>query len=495
MPLLLLIDDEPAIQHAFKKAFYPPNYETLAARTASEGVALFAERKPDVVVLDVNLPDSSGLQTFDRIKQIDARTPVILITGHGTTDLAIQAMKRGAFDYLPKPLPFEQLRELIGRAAEVSRLMNVPAVVAETTPAPADADALVGRCPAMHEVYKAIGRVAGTDATVLILGDTGTGKELVARAIYQHGNRADKPFLAVNCGAIPEPLLESELFGHEKGAFTGADRKRIGKFEQCTGGTLFLDELGELPLLSQVKLLRAIQEQRFERVGGTETLQTDVRVIAATNADLEKLVAQGRFRSDLYFRLNVFTIELPSLRQRGDDIDLLTDYYLNRFASEFGRPVPIVSPEFRDALRRYRWPGNIRELQSVLKQGMLKMSGGILLPDVLASLQKEVAVQPTETPAGNGSAPVPVPAVPNRPALDWDQFIAERLDAGSRELYSECLTVLERQLLTRVLERTGGNQLRAAELLGITRGSLRHKLRALGLTIERSLSADDDHAD
>jgi two-component system nitrogen regulation response regulator GlnG len=473
MPTLLLIDDEPVIQHAFRKAFHQPDYETLTARTAAEGLALLASRKPDVVVLDVNLPDSTGLQTFDRIKQIDARIPVLLITGRGTTELTIQAMKRGAFDYLPKPLAYDQL-------------MSVPTVVAESGAAPAEADALVGQAPAMHEVYKAIGRVAGTDATVLILGESGTGKELVARAIYQHGDRADKPFLAVNCGAIPESLLESELFGHEKGAFTGADRKRIGKFEQCHGGTIFLDEIGELPLLAQVKLLRALQEQRFERVGGTETIQTNVRVIAATNADLEKLVAGGRFRSDLYFRLNVFTIKLPPLRQRGDDIDLLTDYYLTRFAAEFNRPVPVVPAETRSALRHYRWPGNVRELQSALKQGLLQMSGGVLLPDFL-TVPHRAHGEPIEAGAAPAGETAPV-----RPALDWERFIAERLEAGSRELYGECLSVMERQLLTRVLERTAGNQVRAAELLGITRGSLRHKLRALGLTIERGVSTDDD---
>jgi two-component system nitrogen regulation response regulator GlnG len=488
MPTILLIDDEPVIQHAFRKAFHPPEYETLTARTVADGLALIADRKPDVVVLDVNLPDATGLQAFDRIKQFDARTPVLLITGHGTTELAIQAMKRGAFDYLLKPLAYDQLRELIARAAVVSRLMSVPAVVAESGAAPEDSDALVGRCAAMQEVYKAIGRVAGTDATVLILGESGTGKELAARAIYQHGNRAGKPFLAVNCGAIPETLLESELFGHEKGAFTSADRKRIGKFEQCDGGTLFLDEVGELPLLAQVKLLRALQEQRFERVGGTETIQTNVRVIAATNADLEKLVAAGRFRSDLYFRLNVFTIKMPPLRNRGDDLDLLTDFYLTRFAKEFDRPVPVVPPETRQQLRQYPWPGNVRELQSALKQGILQMSGGVLLPDFLPVLKKASG---GEVDASNGV----VIQANMRPALDWDRFLSERLEAGSRELYAECLALMERQLISRVLERTGGNQVRAAELLGITRGSLRHKLRALGLTIERGLSSDDDRAD
>lgn len=491
MPTLLLIDDEPVIQHAFRKAFHPPEYQTLTARTIGEGLTILADHKPDVIVLDVNLPDASGLQAFDRIKQVEARTPVILVTGHGTTELAIQAMKRGAFDYLLKPLAYDQLRELIARAAAVSRLMSVPAIVAESGTAPADSDALVGRCPAMQDVYKAIGRVAGTDATVLILGESGTGKELVARAIYQHGNRGEKPFLAVNCGAIPESLLESELFGHEKGAFTSADRKRIGRFEQADGGTLFLDEVGELPLLAQVKLLRALQEQRFERVGGTETIQTDVRVIAATNADLEKLVAAGRFRSDLYFRLNVFTLQLPPLRNRGDDLNQLTDFYLTRFAKEFNRPVPIVPPETRQQLRQYQWPGNVRELQSALKQGLLQMSGGVLLPEFLPVLRKLVGGAEADAALGN-----PAPAAPTvNPPLDWSRFITERLEEGSRELYAECLAIMERQLLTRILERTGGNQVRAAELLGITRGSLRHKLRALGLTIERGLSADDDQAD
>jgi two-component system nitrogen regulation response regulator GlnG len=231
-----------------------------------------------------------------------------------------------------------------------------------------------------------------------------------------------------------------------------------------------------------------LQEQRFERVGGTETVQTNVRLIAATNADLEKFVAGGRFRSDLYFRLNVFTIKLPPLRQRGDDIDLLTDYYLARFAAEFKRPVPVVPAETRELLRRYPWPGNVRELQSTLKQGLLKMSGGVLLPDFLPIVKKpQAAAAPTEA-AGAPAGPAP-------PALDWDRFIAERLEAGSRELYAECLATMERQLLTRTLERTGGNQLRAAELLGITRGSLRHKLRSLGLTIERGVSSEDDRDD
>ena len=486
MPTLLLIDDEPVIQHAFRKAFHPPEYVTVTARTAAEGLDQLAGVRPDVIVLDVHLPDADGLQAFDRVKQADARVPVILVTGHGTTDLAIEAMKRGAFDYLLKPLRYDQLRDVVARACASNRLMTVPAVVADAGAVPDQADALVGRCPAMQEVYKAIGRVAATDATVLILGESGTGKELVARAVYQHSRRAARPFLAINCGAIPETLIESELFGHEKGSFTGAERRRIGKFEQCSGGTLFMDEVGELPLLAQVKLLRLLQEQRFERVGGNETVQTDVRVIAATNTDPEQLVAAGRFRQDLYFRLNVFTIRLPALRERGDDLDLLVDHYLTKFGRELGRPTPVAPPETRAALRAYRWPGNVRELQSVLKQAVIQAGGAVLLPEDLSISPKAAP------PAGE---PEPVIAAGDRPPLDWDRFVTDRLDGGSNEVYAECLELMERQLLTRVLQRTGGNQLRAAERLGITRSSLRHKLRALGLIIEKGVRADDDPAD
>ena len=263
MPNLLIVDDEPAIQHAFQRAFRGGDITIRSASTATEAVAQVERDRPDVLVLDIHLPDASGLDTFHRVRRIDARIPVILITGHGTTDLAIEAIKEGAFDYLLKPLELADLRELIGRAIRSSRLMRVPAVMPEVEPAPAAGDLLVGRCPGMQDVYKAIGRVARQDVTVLILGESGTGKELVARSIYQHSARADKPFVAINSGAIPENLVESELFGHEKGAFTGADRQRIGRFEQANGGTVFLDEIGELPLLAQVKMLRLVQEQQF----------------------------------------------------------------------------------------------------------------------------------------------------------------------------------------------------------------------------------------
>jgi two-component system nitrogen regulation response regulator GlnG len=306
MPKLLVVDDEPSILLAFRRAFRNSPVEVVTAESAAEGLALARAQRPDAVVMDIQLPGLTGLEALGQFRELDPHGPVILISGKGTTDTAIEAMKRGAFDYLLKPLELAQLRQVIDRALELSRLTHVPAVVAEAEAVDDRADAIVGRCPAMQAVYKAIGRVAASDVTVLIAGESGTGKELVARAVWQHGPRAGGPFLAINCAALSENLLESELFGHEQGAFTGADRRRIGKFEQCSGGTIFLDEVADMSPLTQSKMLRLLQDQAFERVGGNETIHTDVRILAATNKDLEKLVDQG-LRLDLYYRLSVFT--------------------------------------------------------------------------------------------------------------------------------------------------------------------------------------------
>src|ERR1700730_6470131 len=322
MPTLLIIDDEPTILGAFRRAYRDSNIRIQTAETAAEGLALASQCHPDVIILDVQLPDMSGMDTMRKVRDLDPRCPVIFITGKSTTDTAIEAMKLGAFEYLLKPLELAQLRQVVERALAISRLMHVPAVVATDEPVDDRADAILGRCPAMQEVYKAIGRPSGQDVTVLITGASGTGKELVARALYGHSRRAAGPFLAVNCAAIPDTLLESELFGHEKGAFTGAERRRIGKFEQCSGGTLFLDEVADLAPVAQGKLLRILQEQTFERLGGNETLRADVRILAATNQDLAAGVTAGRFREDLYYRLSVVTLPLPTLRERGDDLSL-----------------------------------------------------------------------------------------------------------------------------------------------------------------------------
>src|SRR5437660_1598257 len=387
MAQLLLIDDNPAlIPEQVRHAFPAPEHRVEVAGTGAEGLQRIGAQPPDVILLDLRLPDQSGLDVYQQIRQIDARIPVIFVTMAKGADAAIEAMKQGAYDYLFKPLDLAQLRRTVGEAVEVARRMRAPAVLAETDADAGVDGAIVGACPAMREVYKAIGRVAAQDVPVLITGESGTGKELVARALYQHGARARAPFLALNCAAIPEQLLESELFGHEKGAFTGADRRRIGKFEQTSGGTLFLDEIGDMPLALQAKILRLLQEQSFERVGGAETVRTDVRLIAATHRDLKAWSEEGKFRPDLYYRLNVFALHLPPLPERGDDLPLLVMHYVRRFSRELGREVQEVAPEALERLRGYPWPGNVRELQSVLKQALLQARGTTLLPTFLPAL-------------------------------------------------------------------------------------------------------------
>jgi two-component system nitrogen regulation response regulator GlnG len=485
MPTLLVVDDEPSILLAFRRAFRDTAVKVHTAETGAEGLAWATEHRPDVVVLDVQLPDQTGLDVFRRLRELDARSLVIFITGKSTTDTAIEAMKLGAFEYLLKPLELAHFRQVIDRALAIGRLMHVPAVVAESDTVDERADAIVGRCPAMQEVYKAIGRVAEQDVTVLITGESGTGKELVARALYQHSRRAAGPFLAINCASLPEHLLESELFGHEKGAFTGADRQRIGKFEQCSGGTLFLDEVADLSVPAQSKMLRLLQEQEFERLGGNETIRADIRLLAATNRNLETLVKQGCFREDLYYRLSVFNMRLPPLRERGDDLPLLVQHYVHRFSRDFGKEAPRVPVETMALLTRYPWPGNVRELQSVLKQALLQTTAGILAPDFLpVHLTREA-------PEGKASRvpdqEVPVPPLP--------QFIEAQLHLGTENLYEDTLRRMERLLLTRVLQHTNGNQVQAARILGITRGSLRTKLRDLGITISRTIGRGEEGAD
>ncbi len=485
MARLLLIDDDAAlIPEQVRQAFPAPRYRVETAGTGAEGLERVAAQPPDVILLDLRLPDQSGLEVYQQIRKIDARIPVIFVTMAKTADVAIEAMKQGAYDYLFKPLDLHQLRRVVGEALEVARRMREPAVFAETAPDPDVDGAIVGACPAMREVYKAIGRVAAQDVPVLITGESGTGKELVARAIYQHGKRAKAPFLALNCAAIPEPLLESELFGHEKGAFTGADRKRIGKFEQVSGGTLFLDEIGDMPLALQAKILRLLQEQAFERVGGNETIRTDVRLIAATHRDLPSWSAGGKFRPDLYYRLGVFTIHLPPLRERGDDVPLLVRHYLRRFSRELGREIRDIAPEALERLANNSWPGNIRELQSVLKQALLQASGTVLLPAFLP----EFAGGRAES-ASDRSEPGPAPPAAD---LGLEAFIRQRLGPDAQDLYAETHRQVDRLLLPRVLEYTGGNQHQAARLLGIARQTLRQKLRDLGLHVTHSVETEED---
>jgi two-component system nitrogen regulation response regulator GlnG len=484
MPTLLVIDDEQSVRYSFRRVFEGDGVQVLTARTAAEGWQMLREQHPDVVVLDLQLPDRSGLDLFHDIQAHDSKQPVIFITAHGTADTAIEAMKAGAFDYLVKPVDLERLSQVIARAFEAARLMQVPAIL----PAEQSGDRIVGRSPVMQEMCKAIGRIAPQDVNVLILGESGTGKELVARALYHHSRRAHRPFLPINCAAIPENLLESELFGHEQGAFTGANRRRIGKFEQCNGGTLFLDEIGDMPLSLQAKMLRVLQEQRFERLGSNETLQTQVRVLAATNQNLEKLVEEGRFRKDLYYRLKVVTIQVPPLRDRLDDVAELAHYFLFQFDRELGLDLRGFAPEALALLQTNGWPGNVRELQSAIKQAMLSASGRLLLPDFLPENLRQLggaATPPGQSPPGEPKA--------ETGGLDLSALINNLLESGEKDLHQKVMEAVERVLLARVLRHTHGHQAQASELLGLNRATLRNKLRTLGLAVDKVLVEEPHH--
>jgi two-component system nitrogen regulation response regulator GlnG len=489
MARILVIDDDRSVRHLIVKSFEGSDVEVATASTADEGLQQASASQPDVVLLDILLPESSGLDVFERIRSVDNKLPVIFITSLSSSETAIKAMTMGAFDYLTKPLDVARIRDLVRQGLQIRRLMSIPVELpgARTQnngqnghAVPSRSDTLVGNSPQMQDVYKAIGRVAPQDVTVLIRGESGTGKELVARALYQHSPRVKGQFLAVNCAAIPDALLESELFGHEKGSFTGADQRRIGKFEQCSGGTLFLDEIGDMSSLVQSKVLRVLQSQQFERVGGNQTITTDVRVIAATNRDLEKMVEEGTFRSDLYYRLSGFTIQLAPLRVRRDDLVPLLENYLAAYSRELNKDVHGISPEAMDILLNYSWPGNVRELQNVLKQTLLRSAGHVIIPDFIPERIRFPQVETVDTPVGEVSG------------TDLRRFVESRLDAGTTDLYAEALEFMERYVVTRALRVCEGNQSKAARMLGITRGCLRSKVRALKVSIDTLVQVEGE---
>jgi two-component system nitrogen regulation response regulator GlnG len=482
MPVLLVIDDEPNVRFSISQVFANSDVRLLEAGTAAEGIRLASEEMPDVILLDIRLGARSGTEVFQDLRQIDPKSLVIFITGHGTAETAIEAMKLGAYDYLVKPLDADRLRNTISQAMTISRMMHVPALV-EDSQRPADApERLIGNGVAMQAVCKQIGRVSAQDINVLILGESGTGKELVARAVYHHSRRSQGPFLAINCAAIPESLLESELFGHEQGAFTGADRRRIGKFEQCHGGTLFLDEVGDMSPGTQAKILRLLQEGKFERVGGSETLSADVRIIAATNQNLEGLIEGGRFRKDLYYRLRGVTIRLPPLRERQEDIAELAHYFLFRFNRELGTSVQSISESALDMLQRYNWPGNVRELQSVIRESLIASAG----PTILANfLPMELSRDDTSEP-DRMAEPL---SVSDDDWLQLARLVDNGLKNGTPGLYYLVLDHLDRLVLSRALAHTAGNQAQAAELIGLSRPTLRAKLRKLQLTVQKSVTS------
>jgi DNA-binding NtrC family response regulator len=460
MARIIVVDDDPADRHLITHTLQKQGLTVYEAGTVAEGLELAKSQPVDAAILDVLLPDGDGIDLYRQIREIDSALPVVFVTASGSSQTAIEAMQMGALDYLVKPLQVAEIRRVVERALEVRRMARNPVVVDSGTTGTDDAkgDVIIGRSPAMQEVYKAIGLVASQNVTVLVRGESGTGKELVARALYQFSDRAQGPFLAVNCAAIPETLLESELFGHEKGAFTGADKRRIGTFEQCNGGTLFLDEIGDMPPLLQSKLLRVLQEKQFQRVGGEGAISTDVRVIAATNRNLEKMVAAKEFREDLFYRLNGYTIFLPPVRERGADLDFLIDHFRRQANRDLDKKVVGISPEAMDLLRTYSWPGNVREVQNVIRQSVLKTAGPVLIPDFLPDVVRHASDNSSQSTSSDDPL---------------GHFIDERLHAGSHQLYDEVVGQVEKRLVERALTFAGGDKLEAIKILGTNPATFR----------------------
>ena len=465
---VLIADDEDGLRWVLEKGLRQAGYEVTAVRDGDAALRAFDEAPFDLVFLDVRMPGVDGLTVLAKLRETAPSAHVIVMTAHGTMETAIQAMQRGAYDYLAKPFDLDEVLLLAERALAAGRLTQEVARLKTGLQEVWEFGALIGRHPRMQEVYKTIGRIAASDVTVLLRGESGTGKELVARAIHHYSRRAGRPFVAVSSAAIPGTLLESELFGHERGAFTDAKDRKLGKLELAHGGTLFLDEIGDMPPELQTKLLRALQERTIERVGGHESIRIDVRVLAATNRDLETMMRDGRFREDLFYRLNVVALTLPPLRERRRDIPLLVDHFLAKYATELGERG--VAPEALDRLVGHEWPGNVRELENVVQRAMVMATSGVILPEHLpigpVSAAASVAIDAT------------LEEIIERKLMECVRGLREHTSAN---LYDLMIGLVEKPLLRAVLRETGGNQVRAAQILGINRNTLRKKLTEHGI--------------
>ena len=511
MEKLLLIDDEVDVQYSFRRIFDGSDIELHTASSGEEGLRLIPTVKPDLVLSDIRMAGLNGLETLRRIRQLDPQLPVILMTAYGTTQTAIEAMKLGAYDYLLKPFDVPRLKQLVANALKAARDTRQTVAIRPQLEQQDYELGVIGRSAPMQEVFKLIGQLAASDATALITGESGTGKELVARSIFQNSRRAKEPFMAINCAAIPENLLESELFGHEKGAFTGATAQRPGRFEQCHRGTLFLDEIGDMPQATQTKILRVLQNGTFERVGSNTTLVVDVRIIAATNKPLEEAVARKEFREDLFYRLNVVRVHMPPLKERQGDIRLLVDFFLRKIGGAGAAPKSIGEKTL-SVLEAYHWPGNVRELENVLRRAVVVSKGAAILenylpPEILQSVHSVQVSRPTPasaTSAANvapGLSASPVPSsfpssVEPAPATSLDPVITGDIRPLVLQLFRwarlqsgiKVLPAVERELVIEALKETQGNQVRAAKLLGITRATLRKRVDKFGIRSELNVS-------
>ena len=461
---ILLVEDDNSIVTMLCRVLAEEGCVVQVERRGDTGLARAKDTTFDIIITDLKLPGLNGLELVRELHAARPRLPILMMTAHGTTETAIEATQSGAYDYLVKPFEMPVLLELVEQAVSASRLMSVQVEIGATGPA---RSAIVGKGRAMQSIYKEIGRIAAKPVGVLIRGETGTGKELIARAIYQHSDRANAPFVAINCAAIPETLLESELFGHERGAFTGAESRRIGRFEQANQGTIFLDEIGDMTPGTQVKLMRVLQEKNLQRLGGKETVPVDVRVIAATHQDLEAGIREKHFREDLYYRISVVAIHLPPLRERKEDIPELANFFLQKYAAEFGVKNPAIHPDAVEFLQAQSWPGNVRELENVIRKVLLLAQNYTIgVEHIRAALAKS-----------------------SQPAASLDKSLQEYVDeliasAQRGELVDAHLRLqetAERVLFSRAIELANGNQARAARWLGISRLTMRKKLVQFGL--------------
>lgn len=484
MNTVLIIDDDDQLRSSFNKLLKEEGYDVKTAASGEAGLEILQKCSLDLVILDMRLPGINGLETFNQIHASEPKLPVIIMTAYGSTETAIEAIKMGAFDHILKPFDIPEMLTIIKQALEAGRFMRSPVEI-NIAPDKADQEALIGQSGSMQEVYKAIGRVAPLDATVLIRGESGTGKELVARAIYQHSLRSDKSFLIINCVAIPDTLLESELFGYEKGAFTGAAHRHIGKIEQANGGTIFLDEIGDMPFSSQAKILRLLQEKSIERIGGRETIPVDVRIIAATNRNLEEAIKDGRFREDIYYRLRVVTIWLPLLSERLDDIPLLAKYFLARHAAESDFINPGITDDAIAMLTMLRWPGNVRELSNAIQKTLIFNRG---TPISVEDIQQAVTEKTTCNSIHNNNMEQCLTTwvrntLSNPALLDFAGGSSERL-------FDSCIDFCANLVVKEALNITGGNRSQAAKLLGLSRPTLHAKIEKYNMKFETLVKED-----
>jgi nitrogen regulation protein NR(I) len=471
MEKILIVDDDEGLIHFLGRFFSKLDKDVASCTDGSSALKTISEEQFDLILIDYKMPGLNGLDTLKEIRSLQVKTPVIIMTAYGTTETAIEAMKRGAYDYLLKPFDRDELKQVAADALEVNRLMkevvSLPVNRGTSPAAPSNNVRIVGSHRKMQEVYKLIGQVAEKNVTILITGESGTGKELVAKAIYHHSKRKDAPFLTINCAAIPDTLFESELFGYERGAFTGAERTHIGKFERCDGGTIFFDEIGDMSLSTQAKVLRVLQEGEFERLGGSESIKVDVRVLAATNKNLAKAVDAGEFREDLFWRLKIISIALPPLRDRAQDISELAAYFLGRFSEEYRKPIRDLSEASLERLRSHSWPGNVRELENCMKRAVLLCSGDVLQEEHIR----------LETEEEESSAPRNHEQLVDRLRDKLDDLIPDILRLSDRKAHANIIELVEEMLISRALKECGNNQVKAAKMLGISRNTLRHRMK------------------